>query len=75
MFTAAQTNRIKTLLASKEWQEVEQVAHEVQAQIRSTSPLRNTQWETTKETLLREGKIQGINTLIQELYALSQNND
>ena len=59
---------IKHLVQSPQWRIVEDLAKEVVNKINEESVLRDSNEETLKETLLREGRIQGIKQLLSELF-------
>ena len=69
MITASDKTALRMLLQSQPWMIVERIAKELVQNKKEASNLRETEWETAKNVAVEEGYIQGINTLIQELYA------
>ena len=73
MITEGQKQQIKAVLQSPQWPAVEELAKEMQENIRSESSLRQTQWETLQTTIFKEGRLKGISEFLQELYKQAQN--
>lgn len=73
MISSGERKQILQLLQSPQWQTVERFAQILTDSIRSDSVVAETEWETIKKTLLREGQEQGIKRLIQELYTIAKN--
>ncbi len=71
MRNKADAGFIKQLLQSPSWRVVEQVAEELKDQAKEQVGLRDTEWETIKSVAATEGRIQGINAFIQELYKIA----
>ena len=67
--TPQQKSALKNLLQSPHWQIVDYLAEQQIAKISLDSALRETEWDTLKETVRKEGKIEGIRLFIQELYS------
>jgi hypothetical protein len=61
-------SQIKQLVQSYQWPVIERFAEELKKKIREDDCSRDTQWETLKTLLLKEGQVRGITRLIQELY-------
>ncbi len=59
---------IRHLVQSPNWRIIDDLAKEIADRINNNSVLRDTNEETLKETLLREGRIQGIKQLLSEMY-------
>ncbi len=59
---------IRHLVQSPNWRIIDDLAKEITDRINNNSVLRDTNEETLKETLLREGRIQGIKQLLSEMY-------
>mgnify|MGYP001564357725 CR=1 FL=1 len=59
--------QVKALLTNPHWRAVEEVANELCAKIQGQSVIQDTEWETLKATLLREGEERGIRRLLHEL--------
>mgnify|MGYP001567786782 FL=1 len=60
--------QLKAILSDPRFQTVENLAQIVIADIRKDSCVKETEWETLKETLLQEGQQRGIIRFIQECY-------
>jgi len=65
--------QILQLLQDPRWQTVERYIKMLIEELNTDSTLRDSEWETLKTTLLKEGKIQGITELTQKLYEAAQN--
>lgn len=68
MLTPQQLGSLKNLLQSPQWKIVEAVAEEFCNETKQASPLRNTEWDTIRELLRQEGKVEGVKNLLQKLY-------
>ena len=64
--------QILQLLQDPRWQTVERYIKILIEELNTDSTLRDSEWETLKTTLLKEGKIQGITELTQKLYEAAQ---
>ena len=64
--------QILQLLQDPRWQTVERYIKMLIEELNTDSTLRDSEWETLKTTLLKEGKIQGITELTQKLYEAAQ---
>ncbi len=65
-------NQIRTLLQDPRWQDIESIANRICDQIAYESTVRDSEWETTKTTLINEGQVQGIKRLLKQLYEIAQ---
>ena len=68
MISKEEQRHLKFLMQDPKFQVFEQVSKELIRHIQEDSSLRETEWETIKETLLREGQIKGIQRFMQELW-------
>ena len=68
MLTDQEKQQILHLLQHPAWRIIEQFSQYLCNEIKDISPIRDTEWETVKELLLREGQVQGIKRFINELY-------
>ena len=66
---------IKQVISSPQWSSIEATVKELTDKIKDEPVLYETEWETLKATLFREGQIRGISRLIQELYIQAQNHE
>lgn len=73
--TPQQKSAIRNLLQSPYWQIVMDLAKEFCVKVKETSPLRESEWDTLKEVIRQEGKVEGVNNFIQELYKIAQDNE
>ena len=64
----SQKSRLKSFLQSPEWKIVEEIKDEYIKKISLSSSIRDTTDETLKETYLKEGRVQGISLIVQELF-------
>lgn len=67
MITKEQKKQIKSLIQSPQWQALEDFVQEYIDSIRLRSVVKDSEWETVKETLLNEGQVRGIRNLINKL--------
>ncbi len=68
--TDQQKSYIKHLVQSPEWRFIEDFAKQLTDKIKEDSTIRDSEWETIKFTLQREGKIEGIKNLLQEMFII-----
>lgn len=59
-------------MSSPQWTGVEDFANMLCDKINSESPVRDTEWETLKMTLLNDGMVKGVRRFMQELLNTSQ---
>ncbi len=71
MITKTDKSVIKQFLQSPQWKVIQEVLEEYINRLKDQSNLRDTEWETAKAVAFEEGQIQGIKSLIQELYKLA----
>ena len=69
IFTKGERDQIRFMLSDPKWRTIERVAEEVCKKIYAESKIRDTEWDTLKEVLTREGEAQGIKRFLQELYS------
>ncbi|MFZ2151791.1 MAG: hypothetical protein WAV09_01640 [Minisyncoccia bacterium] len=62
---------IKTLFTRPEFRSIENLANYLVQRIREEPKVRETEWETIRETLTQEGQVAGIKRLLQEVYNIS----
>ena len=73
MITKGEQQQIKSLLQTPQWQVAEMIANKFRDKLAYDSPVRETEWDTIKTTLIKEGQIQGIKIFIEELYKIALN--
>ncbi len=59
---------IRQLVQSPNWAIIENLAKEIVDRIKEDNTIRDSQWDTIKATLQKEGKVEGIKRLLQEMY-------
>jgi len=64
---------LKQLVQSPQWSVIEHLANEVCVKLEGESSVHDSEWETLKATLLKEGKVRGIRHLLQEIYNYAGN--
>lgn len=72
MISAQEKQQMLQVLSSPHWSALEALANHKISLLKDDFGSRETEWETMKNNLLTEGKIQGIRLLIQEVYKLAQ---
>ena len=73
MLTSVEKTQIRQALQTPQWQTVEKLSHDLCDKLKEDDCIRDTEWDTLKTLLQREGKIRGIRWFIQELYNAAQN--
>ncbi len=68
MLTLEQKSSLKNLVNSPQWQIVVFLAEEYIKHVQERSTLQESDWETLKQTCLKEGEVQGIRNFIQEIF-------
>lgn len=75
MYTRLEKSQILNLLRSPQWVSIENIAQEVQKEIQDDAVSHETEWDTIKSALLKEGQISGIKRFIQRLYDIAQSDE
>lgn len=70
MMSSQQESFLRNLVQSSNWSVIENLAKEIVTKIRDESTIRDSEWETIKTTLQKEGKVEGIKQLLQEMYMI-----
>lgn len=68
MLTNEQKNRLKVFISSPDYQIVIKVSEMLKEDIRKEYAIKDTEWETLRNAVHKEGKLEGINKLLQELF-------
>lgn len=68
MITNAERSQIRQILQAPQWRTVERVIEDFIIQLQSDSSVKDTEWETLRETLIKEGRVQGMRLVISKLY-------
>ena len=72
MISNTEKIQIKQILQAPQWDAIMNVINLRLLQIREESTLRDSEWETLKATCLKDGRIEGLNLLVQDLYRIAQ---
>lgn len=72
MITEGEKTQIRQLLQQPQWQTAERVAEEFCQKVLERNSVRETEWETLRELLTREGIVIGVRKFIKELYTIAQ---
>lgn len=67
MLNDLEKSQIRGLIFSPQWKAIERVAELVVQKFRGENTLKETEWETLRDTILKEGKAQGVEQFFQEL--------
>lgn len=67
-----QKSQIKQLLFSPQWNTIQLIAEEMIKEIQGQSSIRDSEYETLRETFLKEGKERGIRDFLQKLLDLTK---
>lgn len=73
MLSDSDRQQLLGLMQSPQWRVVDQIADNLAATIESESTVRDSEWETIRATLLKEGQSTGVRKLINELYKYAKN--
>lgn len=75
MYTRLEKSQILNLLRSPQWVSIENIAQEVQKEIQDDAVSHETEWDTIKSALLKQGQVNGIKRFIQRLYDIAQSDE
>ena len=75
MLSKQEKSQILNVLQSPGWRTIEQFSIFICNEIKNTSCVRDTEWETLKALLLVEGQTQGIKMFINEIYKTQKENE
>lgn len=70
--TDLEKSQVRGLIYSPQWATVQKVAEYLIIRFRGENTLRDTQWETLRDTIKKEGKAQGVEEFFQELLKQSE---
>lgn len=73
MINELEKSQLQAILFGPQWKVVERVAELVINRIRSENTIRESEWDTLKDTIFKEGRASGIEYLFQELIKLASN--
>lgn len=71
MFAELEKLQIRGIIYSPQWKSIERVAEMVINKFRGENTLKETEWETLRETIFKEGKASGVELFFQELIKIS----
>lgn len=72
MLTNPEQKQIRQLLQTPQWAVAEQLANKMVDKFKDEQIVHSTEWETLRASILREGKIEGVRALVQEIYRQAQ---
>ena len=72
MISIIESQQVKSLLQDPRWRTIERIVDLYSDRVQNESSMRDSQWETVRETILKEGRTRGVRELIQELYDIAQ---
>lgn len=75
MRSQQERNQLQQLVGSPQWRTLELVAQELCARLESEPKVKDSEWETLTTTLVNEGKVRGIETLLQEVIKEAHGNE
>lgn len=64
-------DQIRSITESNQWISFQNFAESIIQKFNSESCVSETEWETIKKTLMKEGKVQGVQEFFQEIIKLS----
>lgn len=68
MLSKTEKAQIVRLMQSAEWKCVEHLVHNLVEKWKDEQVIHETEWDTIKATLEREGRIRGLQLFSQEIY-------
>lgn len=74
MISKQEKSRMKMIVCSPDYDIIKKIGDELKDKIKSENVVRDTEWETVKALLDREGQVKGIDRIIKELFLNSNNN-
>ena len=75
MISQAERKQLKALIQSGAWTAVDNFANDYINSIRQRSVVRDTEWNTLKESLTNEGQVRGITSFINSLLEEANRDD
>ena len=72
MISSNEKLQLRQLIQMPQWKAFEGLANELISQLESNSPVRDNEWDTIRSLLTKEGQIEVIKRLTQEVYAKAQ---
>jgi len=66
---------MRAFLSSEDWILVKRLAEEMIASLQTESTLKETDYDTIKETAFKEGQLQGVRDLIKKIFYSVSDND
>ena len=73
--TNQQRSQIKAMIQSSQWGVIEFLEQEIEKEIWQEGIIRSTQWETIKQAIRAESKVEGMREFIKRMYKEAQNDD
>ena len=67
MLTDLEKSQVRGLVYSPQWSTVQKVAEQITLKFRGEVTTQGTEWEMVRDTLLNQGKAQGVEQFFQEL--------
>lgn len=61
---------IRHLVQSPQWTIIANMAKRIVDRIKEENTIRDNEWETIRATLTKEGKVEGIKELLQEMFVI-----
>lgn len=68
MITTAERNQIRQLLTDPKWATAEALANEIIRDLQAQSTVKDSEYETLRATIERDGMVKGIQHFTQELW-------
>ena len=70
--TDLEKSQIRGVIYSPQWGTIRKVAEHLIISFTAENTLKETEWETLRDTLLKEGRAQGVEGFFQELIKQTQ---
>lgn len=66
---------IRQLVRSQNWSTIENLGRELVEKIKNENVITDTEWETLKNAIMKEGRIEGIKLILSELFLIGSKNE
>lgn len=74
MIDKSQKAQIVQILQMPQWKALEALIHTHLEKVKDDSASMGSEWEHTRDTLMKEGELRGIQKLMQEIYKCLDHN-
>lgn len=68
MLTEAEKSQIRQILGSPQWQMIVRFVELLKIKVKEQPVIGDTEWDTIKNLLINEGRVQGLSEFVQEFF-------